>query len=89
MQPAANSAAGGYFDVDGLLFTTSLSNYNLFFDGTTYWDWTDQGSGIAVTFSAVDPSPPVPEPSSGLVLATGLMGLLLAYRRRAHQSRAH
>jgi hypothetical protein len=77
------SAAGGYFDDDGLLFTTAASNYNLFFDGSSYWDWTDQGSGITVVFSAEDPPPPVPEPSSGLVLTTGLAGLLLASRLRA------
>jgi hypothetical protein len=77
------SAAGGYFDDDGLLFTLSGGgDYNLFFDGSTYWDWADQGSGIAVSFSAVDPPPPaVPEPSSGLLLATALMGLPFAARR--------
>lgn len=75
------SAAGGYFDDDGLLFTTAGGTYNLFFDGTTYWDWADQGSGVAVAFSAVDPPPPVPEPSSGLILATALMALPFAARR--------
>jgi hypothetical protein len=83
------SAAGGYFDDPGLLFTTAGgNNYNLFFDGSTYWDWADQGGGIAVTFSAVDPPPPVPEPSSGLALATGLLGLLFLVRRRARPNRA-
>jgi len=81
------SAVGGYFDDDGLLFTTSAGTYNLFFDGSSYWDWTDQGSGITVAFSAVDPPPPVQEPSSALVLAPALVGLLLLSRRRARRGR--
>ncbi len=82
------SAAGGYFDDDGLLFTTAESSYNLFFDGTSYWDWTDQGSGVAVSFNAVDPpAPDVPEPSSGLALATALGGLLIVIRRKERRRR--
>lgn len=79
----AASAAGGYFDDPGLLFTTATDSFNLFFDGNTYWDWTDQGSGIAVTFTATDPPPPVPEPASLLVLGTALLGWALVRRRRA------
>jgi hypothetical protein len=80
----AASAAGGYFDDDGLLFTTAGANYNLFYDGTTYWDWTDQGSGIAVTFTATDPpSPPISEPASIIVLGSALIGWMLVRRRKS------
>ncbi len=82
------SATGGYFDDAGLLFTTASGGYNLFYDGSQYWDWTDQGGGIAVAFSAVDPPPPpVPEPSSGLVLGTAMLGLLVTFGRRARRLR--
>jgi hypothetical protein len=82
------SAAGGFFDDYGLLFTTAASNYNLFFDGSVYWDWADHGSGIAVSFSAVDPPPPpVSEPPSVLVLITGVVGVLLVSRRKARLGR--
>ncbi|HUZ71736.1 MAG TPA: PEP-CTERM sorting domain-containing protein [Stellaceae bacterium] len=77
------SAAGGYFDDDGLLFTTSTGSYNLFYDGISYRYWADDGSGVAVAFSTVDPPPPVPEPSSGVLFASGMTGLLFASRRKA------
>jgi hypothetical protein len=77
------SAAGGYFDDDGLLFSVGQTAFNLFYDGSSYWDWADQGGGVVVSFSAIDPPPPaVPEPSSGLVLATALGGSLLVLSRK-------
>ena len=82
------SAAGAFFDIDGLLFTTATSNYNLFFDGANYIYYTDHGAGIDVAFSAVDPPPPISEPASAVLLATGVAGLAVMRRRRARSSRA-
>lgn len=77
------SPAGGYFDDDGLLFSAAQGVYNLFYDGTNYWDWQDQGGGIAVSFTAADPPPPVSEPGTLLLLAAALAaGALLTRRHR-------
>jgi hypothetical protein len=85
----AASAAGGYFDDDGLLFTTAETSYNLFFDGSSYWDWADNGSGVVVSFEAVDPPPPgaVSEPGTGVALATSLAALLIVLRRKERLAR--
>ncbi len=79
----AASAAGGYFDDDGLLLVVGGTDYNLFFDGTNYWYWADQGGGVAVTFTATDPPAPVPEPPSALLFGTMLLGATIFLRRRA------
>jgi hypothetical protein len=83
------SAAGGYFDDDGLLFTTAETSYNLFFDGSTYWDYADDYSYEAVSFDAVDPPPPgaVSEPGTGVALATSLAALLIVLRRKERLAR--
>jgi hypothetical protein len=77
------SASGGFFDDDGLLLDTAGTNYNLFYDGTEYWYWADQGATTAVvSFNAVDPPPPaVPEPPSAWLFA-GMLATLAAYRLR-------
>ena len=82
------SPAGAYFDIDGLLFDTALDDYNLFFEGANYWDWADGGSGVVVSFAAVDPPPPVPEPPSAWLFASMLAALMCAGRVRAGLSRA-
>jgi len=84
----AASPAAAFFDDDGLLFDTASNDYNLFFDGSNYWDWADQGSGVAVSFSAVDPPPPaVPEPPSAWLFGSMLAGLMGVSWRRAARSR--
>ena len=79
----ADSAAGAYFDDDGLLLETAGTDYNLFYDGTNYWYWADQGASSAVvSFTAVDPPAPVPEPPSGWLFAAMLAALLCFGRTR-------
>ncbi|HUK60998.1 MAG TPA: PEP-CTERM sorting domain-containing protein [Stellaceae bacterium] len=75
----AASPAGGFFDDDGLLLDTAGNDYNLFYDGSNYWYWADQGGGIAVSFNAVDPPAPVPEPGT-LPLFAAMLAALAASR---------
>jgi len=77
----ASSPAGAYFDYDGLLLETAGTDYNLFWDDGEYMYWQDEGGGIPVSFNAVDPPAPVPEPPAALLFATMLLAATLLRRR--------
>jgi len=76
-----NSPAGAYFDIDGLLFTTAVNEYNLYYDGD-YIDYGHGGNGTVVSFvDSPVPDSPVGEPATLALFGAALLAALMATRK--------
>jgi hypothetical protein len=77
-----NAGSGQYLDVDGLLFSFDGIELNLYdYLGDGWGD--DNGNGGYGTLAIA----PTPEPSSWLLLGSGLLVPMLAWMRRSRPSR--
>ena len=71
-----------HFDYYGLLFSTADSNIvNVYVDGTRYINW-DRSGGTDITSGFVTPTSATPEPSTLLLLGSGMIGLPGLIRRK-------
>lgn len=79
--------AGTSLDLYGLLFSDNGDDTNFFFQNGSYGFTNDEGNTLTfpITFSLVDTTSATavtPEPSSVLLLATGMLGTCCLLRRR-------